>query len=187
MSGDAQRLLRRNATAIHAAFAALWFVRGALTTHGAAAVALASAAAAPVAIACVTWKATGPSAARTVMRSDEGRALFRPVTWMTTAQLVLSVLLPWWAAASGREDWVLASIALTIGLLLIGLARPLAVPTVAVVGAAIVVVAVTLPLPLAADELAATMSSALGVLLTSSVVSLMATSFRRDRIGVAPG
>ena len=51
----------------------------------------------------------------------------------------------------------------------------------------IVVVAVTLPLPLAADELAATMSSALGVLLTSSVVSLMATSFRRDRIGVAPG
>ena len=187
MNGDPQRLLRRNAAAIQAGFAALWFVRGALNLGGPSAVASALAAIIPLAFAVAIWKVTGPLPTRQVMQSQEGRELFRPVTWMTTAQLAASVALPWWAATGGYPGWVLASIAITIGVLLVGLARPLGASFVAVVGAAITLVAITLPLVASGSTLAIALCSALGVLLTSSVVSLWAAAVRPHRIGVAPG
>ena len=187
MNADPVRLLRRNATAIQAAFAALWFVRGGLAAPKQIAALLVAAAVVPLISAVSTWRAIGPIETREVMHSEAGRALFRPVTWMTTAQLVASVVLPWWAGATGHADWVLASIALTIGPLLIGLARPLAAPVTLLSGGLITVAAVALPIVTSGVTLAVSMCSALGALLTASVVSLWATAVRLGRIGVAPG
>lgn len=156
------RLLRRNATLFQAVFAVLWAVRLGAATHRWWVVEVTVVAA--VAATVVAVRATRGLSARQALRTPEGRAFLRPVTAMTVAQLVASVVLPVAAAAAGADEWAVPLVAVTIGLFLVGFGRPLRLPAVVALGVAGALVPVAAGLPATPAVTSATM---VAVLLTS--------------------
>ena len=73
-----------------------------------------------------------PSRTVSTLSTESTGASFSPVTFtvISTVQLVASVVLPGLAAAAGATEWVVPSIAITIGLFLVTFAGPLRVPAV---------------------------------------------------------
>lgn len=147
------QLLRRNATVFQTVFAALWAVRFTLAV-GAPEVIAAVAVVGGLGVRAAFRATRGPRA-REVFRTDEGKRFLRPVTWLTVAQIVGSIVLPGIAGALGAEDWVMPLVAVTIGLFLIGFARSLEVPVVARLGVAATVVPLVLPFVAGGDALLA--------------------------------
>lgn len=168
------QLLRRNATVFQAAFATLWAARFTLAV-GAPEVVVAVAVAAFVAVR-VAVRATHGLRARETFRTPAGRRFLRPVTWLTVAQLAASVVLPIVAGLVGAERWAVPLVAVTIGIFLVGFARPLQVPPVAWVGAAATAVPLGLPLVSTGTALLAwTAVSMMLALLTSTWLCAIAT------------
>ena len=168
------QLLRRNATVFQAAFATLWAARFTLAV-GAPEVVVAVAVAAFVAVR-VAVRATHGLRARETFRTPAGRRFLRPVTWLTVAQLAASVVLPIVAGLVGAERWAVPLVAVTIGIFLVGFARPPQVPPVAWVGAAATAVPLGLPLVSTGTALLAwTAVSMMLALLTSTWLCAVAT------------
>jgi hypothetical protein len=162
--------VRRIGGLIQLAFATFWLVRGSLIVGGgvglaltvpAAVLAAGAAAYGLLATAGVAPRPTGLQAGR----------IERVVTIATVVQLVASFAAPAALIAVGRADWVLPSIALTIGLLLLWLDHRVNVPRYRAAGWALIVGPIVLVAVLSGTALAATTGIAAGVLLMATATA----------------
>jgi len=158
------RRVRRIGGFIQMAFAAFWLVRGSLNVRGAVGMALAVGFVA-IAVAVVGYgiRVTGGTAPRPTTR--EAKHIERAVTVATIIQLAASFAAPAVVIAAGHSDWVLPSIAITIGPLLLWLDHRVHIPRYRPVGWALIVGPVVLVGTMSGSALAATTGIAAGALL----------------------
>jgi hypothetical protein len=164
------RRVRRVGGLIQLTFAAFWLVRGGLILGGTPGAAVA-AGSVLVAVGVVGYglhvtaglapRPTGPEAAR----------IERAVTIATVVQLVASFAAPAAVLAVNRPSWVLPSIAVTIGPLLLWLDRRVDVPRYRPVGWALVIGPVLLVASLRGTALAATTGLGCGLLLLATAIA----------------
>ena len=164
------RRVRRVGGFIQAAFAAFWLVRGGLAIGGAVGGGLAAVFAVVVVVVVVyAIRVTAGVAARPT--SPEARRIERAVTVATIVQLVASFAVPALVIATGHSDWVLPSIAITIGPLLLWLDHRVHIPRYRPVGWTLIVGPVILAIVMSGTALAATTGIAAGVLLLGTATA----------------
>jgi hypothetical protein len=164
------RRVRRVGGLIQLAFAAFWLIRGSLVVGGGTGLTLGVAAAMLAVTAAVYGiRATAGVAARPTGR-EAGR-IERAVTVATALQLVASFAAPAAVLAAGQPDWVLPSIAVTIGPLLLWLDHRVDVPRYRPAGWALIAGPVVLVAALSGTALTATTGIAAGVLLMACAVA----------------
>jgi hypothetical protein len=155
---------------IQLAFAAFWLIRGALIIGGGTGTALAGAglilAAAVLAYAIRVTAGTGRRPT-----SPQAKAIERSVTAATVIELVASFAFPFIVIAIGHSDWVLPSIAITIGPLLLWLDHLVHIPRYRPVGWALTIGPVILVAAMSGSALAATTGLAAGVLLLGTAAA----------------
>ena len=149
---------------IQLAFAAFWLVRGAFNLHGQARTPL-SAAFVVVTLVVLVYgirvaAGTGPR-----LTSPEAKRIERSVTIATVIELVAAFVLPVIVSAAGHSDWVLPSIAITIGPLLLWLDHEVHIPRYRVVGWILTIGPLILIATMSGSSLAATTGIAAGFLL----------------------
>jgi hypothetical protein len=121
------RRVRRIGGFIQAAFAAFWLGRASLAIGGRAGdVLLAVSAAAVIGVFFYAIKVTAGLAPRPA--GPEARRIERSVTAATVIELVAAFVLPVVVIAAGHSDWVLPSIVITIGPLLLWLDHLVHIP-----------------------------------------------------------
>ena len=163
------RRVRRIGGFIQVAFAAFWLIRGSLILHSRVGASLTLVFSAGVIVVIVYGiRATAGKAPRPI--SPEGKHIERAVTVATIIQLVASFAVPVAVIAAGYPDWVLPSIAITIGPLLLWLDHRVHVPRYRPVGWALIVGPVALGLTMSGPSLAATTGICAGVLLLGTAV-----------------
>jgi hypothetical protein len=164
------RRVRRVGGLIQLAFAAFWLIRGSLTIGGDIGLgltALSGALAASAAIygvratAGIAPRPTGPEAGR----------IERAVTTATVIQLIASFAAPAAVLAADQPDWVLPSIAVTIGPLLLWLDRRVDVPRYRPVGWTLILGPVLLAVVLSGTALAASTGIGAGILLLATATA----------------
>ena len=104
-------------------------------------------------------------------RSAEGKRIERAVTIATVLEFAAAIVLPIIVSAAGHSDWVLPSIAITIGPLLLWLDHRVHVPRYRPVGWALTVGPVILVATMSGTALVATTGIAAGVLLLGTAVA----------------
>jgi hypothetical protein len=175
------RRVRRVGGLIQTAFAAFWLIRGSHAiggTVGAFLIALSALAA--VASFAYAVRVTAGTAPRP--RDVESKRIERAVTLATVIELVAAFVFPVIVSAAGHSDWVLPSIAITIGPLLLYLDRLVHIPRYRPVGWALTVGPVILVAVLTGSALVATTGIAAGVLMLGTAVAGF-----RDLAGVRRG
>jgi hypothetical protein len=160
------RRVRRVGGLIQLAFAAFWLARGGLVIGGGIGLAL------TVAGAVITLGAAGYGVRATAgvaprPTGPQARRIERAVTVATVVQLIASFAAPVAVIAAGRPDWVLPSIAITIGPLLLWLDHRVHVPRYRPAGWALIAGPIVLGTVLSGPALAATTGIAAGVLLSA--------------------
>ena len=164
------RRVRRVGGFIQLAFAALWLVRGGLNVHRPAGIALAGAFSVMVlAVLVYGIRVTAGTGARP--SGHEARRIERSVTIATVIELVAAFVLPVVVIAAGHSDWVLPSIAVTIGPLLLWLDHLVHIPRYRPVGWALTIGPVILVATMSGTALAATTGIAAGVLLLATAAA----------------
>ncbi len=164
------RRVRRVGGLIQAAFAAYWLVRGSLVIGGGVSdVLIAVSGVAVIGVFSYAIRATAGTAPRP--RSPEGKRIERAVTVATVIELVAAFALPVLVIAAGHSDWVLPSIAITIGPLLLYLDHRVHIPRYRPVGWALTVGPVILVATMSGTPLIATTGIAAGVLLLGTAVA----------------
>jgi len=164
------RRVRRIGGFIQAAFAALWLVRASLAIGGLAGDVLIAASAAAVIGACAyAIRVTAGVAPRP--SGPEARRIERSVTIATIIELAAAFVLPAIVTAAGRPGWVLPSIVITIGPLLLWLDHVVVIPRYRLVGWALTVGPVVLVATLSGPALAITTGIAAGVLLLGTALA----------------
>ncbi len=162
--------VRRVGGFIQLAFAAFWLVRGAYTLHGQArsplAIACCVAVVAVVAYGIRVTAGTGPR-----LTSPEAKRIERSVTIATVIELVAAFVLPVIVSAAGHSDWVLPSIAITIGPLLLWLDHLVQIPRYRVVGWLLTIGPLVLIATMSGSSLAATTGIAAGILLLATAAA----------------
>jgi hypothetical protein len=164
------RRVRRIGGFIQAAFAALWLIRASLAIGGPAGYALIAASVAAVigayayAIRVTAGIAPRPS-------GPQARRIERSVTLATIIELIAAFALPVIVAAIGRPGWVLPSIVITIGPLLLWLDHVVVIPRYRLVGWALTAGPVVLVATLSGPALAITTGIAAGVLLLGTALA----------------
>jgi hypothetical protein len=158
------RRVRRVGGLIQAGFAAFWLLRGSLVLGGAVAIVL-IAVFGVIVIGVFSYgiRATARIAPRP--KGPQAKRIERDVTLATVIQLVASFALPFAVIGAGHSDWVLPSIAVTIGPLLLWLDRRVDVPRYRPVGWALIVGPAILVASMSGTLLIATTGIAAGVLL----------------------
>jgi hypothetical protein len=156
--------VRRIGGFIQVAFAVFWLVRGSLNINGPTGKVLAVLfAVATVAVVAYGVRTTSGLAPRPT--SAEAKDLERAITIATIVQLVASFAAPAIVVAAGHSDWLLPSIAVTIGPLLLWLDHRVGVPRYRPAGWALIVGPVLLVAIFSGTALAATTGIAAGALL----------------------
>ena len=172
--------VRRVGGFIQLAFAGFWLVRGAFNLHGQVRGLLALAFLLVTLIVLVygirVTAGTGPRLA-----SPEAKRIERSVTVATVIELIAAFILPVIVIAAGHSDWVLPSIAITIGPLLLWLDHMVHIPRYRAVGWLLTIGPVVLVATLSGSALAATTGIAAGVLLLGTA----AAGFH-DLVGLRP-
>ncbi len=164
------RRVRRVGGFIQLAFAALWLVRGSLNLHGAVKLALVGVFGVMVlAVLAYGIRVTAGTGARP--SGAEAKRIERSVTVATIIELVAAFVLPVIVIAAGHSDWVLPSIAITIGPLLLWLDHVVHIPRYRPVGWALTVGPVILVATMSGTSLAATTGIAAGVLLLGTAAA----------------
>jgi hypothetical protein len=164
------RRVRRIGGFIQVAFAALWLIRASLAIGGLAGDALIAVSGAAVvgayayAIRVTAGVAPRPS-------GPEARRIERSVTIATIIELVAAFVLPVVVTAAGHPGWVLPSIVITIGPLLLWLDHVVVVPRFRLVGWALTAGPVVLVATLSGPALAITTGIAAGVLLLGTALA----------------
>lgn len=155
---------------IQAAFAAFWLVRGSLVIGGGVSDGLI--AVSGVAVIGVVFYAIRAAAGTAPRPSGPAaKRIERGVTIATVIEFAAAFAFPVIASATGHSDWVLPSIAITIGPLLLWLDRRVDVPRYRPVGWALTVGPVVLVAILSGTALIATTGIAAGLLLLGTAIA----------------
>jgi hypothetical protein len=174
------RRVRRIGGFIQAAFAAFWLVRASLAIGGVAGdVLLAVSAVAVVAVFYYALRVTAGTAPRPA--GPQARRIERSVTLATIIELAAAFVLPVIVISLGHSDWVLPSIVITIGPLLLYLDHLVHIPRYRLVGWALTAGPVILVATMSGPALAITTGIAAGVLLLGT-----ATAGFHDLAGLRP-
>lgn len=164
------RRVRRIGGFIQAAFAAFWPVRASLAIGGRAEDALlAASGVAVIGVFSYAIKVTAGTAPRPV--GPQARRIERSVTVATVIELVAAFILPLIVIAAGHSDWVLPSIVITIGPLLLWLDHVVHIPRYRVIGWALTVGPVVLVATMSGSSLAVTTGIAAGVILLATAAA----------------
>jgi hypothetical protein len=164
------RRVRRVGGFIQTAFAAFWLARASLTAGGRAGDALlAASAVAVVGVVAYAITATAGTAPRPL--GPQASRIGRSVTVATVIQLAASFALPVVVIAAGHPSWVLPSIVITIGPLLLWLDHVVDIPPLRAVGWAMIAGPVILVATMSGPPLAVTTGIAAGVLLLGTAVA----------------
>jgi hypothetical protein len=164
------RRVRRIGGLIQAAFAAFWLVRASLAIGGPAEdVLIAVSGVAVIAVFTYAIRVTADTAPRPAGR--EGRRIERLVTIATIAELVAAFVLPVIVIAAGRSNWVLPSIVITIGPLLLYLDHLVHIPRYRIVGWVMTAGPVILIATMSGKSLEVTTGIAAGVLLLGTAAA----------------
>ena len=162
--------VRRVGGLIQTAFAGFWLVRGSVVLGGAVSEVLVAVFGVAVVVAFgYAVRVTAGMAPRP--RSPEGKRIERAVTVATVIELVAAFILPVIVSTAGHSDWVLPSIAITIGPLLLYLDHVVQIPRYRPVGWALTVGPVILVAILSGTALIATTGITAGLLLLGTAVS----------------
>jgi hypothetical protein len=162
--------VRRVGGFIQAAFAAFWLIRGGLAVGGTVGVALGAVLGlAGVAVFGYGIRATAGTAPRP--KGAAAQRIERAVTVATVIQLVASFAAPALVIAIGHPEWVLPSIAVTIGPLLLWLDRRVGIPRLQPVGWTLIVGPVLLAATLSGTALVVTTGLSAGTLLLVTAVA----------------
>ena len=155
---------------IQIAFAAFWLARASLAAGGRAGDALIAASAVAVAVvasyAVMVTPGTAPRPA-----GPEARRIERSVTLATVIELAAAFVLPVVVIAAGRSDWVLPSIVITIGPLLLYLDHLVRIPRYRPVGWALTAGPVILVVAMSGSALAVTTGIGAGVILLGTAAA----------------
>jgi hypothetical protein len=174
------RRVRRIGGFIQAAFAAFWLARASLAIGGRAGdVLIAVSGVAVIGVFCYAVKVTAGTAPRPA--GAEARRIERSVTVATVIELAAAFVLPVVVIAAGRSDWVLPSIVITIGPLLLYLDHLVHIPRYRPVGWALIAGPVLLVVTMSGSPLAVTTGIAAGVVLLGT-----ATAGFHDLAGLRP-
>ncbi len=180
---------------IQAAFATFWLVRGSAVIGGDAAHVL-IAVSGVAAIGAFVYAFTAASGTAPRPKSAEGRRIERAVTIATVIEFAAAIVLPVLVSAAGHSDWVLPSIAITIGPLLLWLDHRVNVPRYRPVGWLLTVGPLILVATMSGTPLVATTGLAAGVLLLGTAVAgfhdlagvrLAAEQLKADKVVVPAG
>ncbi len=164
------RRVRRVGGFIQAAFAAFWLLRGSRVIGGPVAdVLIAVSGVTVIGVFFYAIRATAGTAPRP--KSAEGKRIERAVTLATVIEFAAAFALPVIVVAAGHSDWVLPSIAITIGPLLLYLDRLVHIPRYRPVGCALTIGPVILVATLSGTALIATTGIAAGALLLGTAVA----------------
>jgi hypothetical protein len=162
--------VRRIGGLIQTAFAGFWLVRGSVVLGGAVSgLLVALFGVAVIGAFGYAVRVTAGMAPRP--RSPEGRRIERAVTVATVIELVAAFVLPVIVSAAGHSDWVLPSIAITIGPLLLYLDHLVQIPRYRPVGWALTIGPVVLVAILSGTALVATTGITAGLLLLGTAVA----------------
>ena len=162
--------MRRIGGFIQAAFAAFWLIRASLAIGGPAGdVLLAVSAVAVIGVFAYAIRVTAGTAPRPA--GPEARRIERLVTLATIIELAAAFVLPVIVIAAGHSDWVLPSIVITIGPLLLYLDHLVHIPRYRVVGWALTAGPVILVATMSGSALAVTTGIAAGVLLLGTAAA----------------
>lgn len=164
------RRVRRVGGLIQAAFAAFWLMRGSLAIGGRPGdVLMAVFGVAVIGVFAYALSATAGTAPRP--RSPEAKRLERAITLATVIELLAAFVLPALVIAAGHSDWVLPSIAITIGPLLLWLDSRVSIPRYRPVGWALTVGPFILVGALSGPALVATTGIAAGILMLGTAAA----------------
>jgi hypothetical protein len=147
-----------------------WIVRGSLAIGGGAAAALIAVFGVIVlGVFAYAVRATAGTAPRP--RSAEGKRIEQAITIATVLEFSAAILLPVIVSSAGHSDWVLPSIAITIGPLLLWLDYRVRVPRYRLVGWALTIGPVVLVVTLSGAALVATTGLAAGMMLLATALA----------------
>jgi hypothetical protein len=164
------RRVRRIGGFIQAAFAAFWLARASLAIGGRAGDALiAVSGVAVIGVFAYAIRVTAGTAPRP--GGPEARRIERSVTLATIIELVAAFVLPVVVIALGHSDWVLPSIVITIGPLLLWLDPLVHIPRYRPVGWALTAGPVILVATMSGSALAITTGVAAGVVLLGTAAA----------------
>ena len=164
------RRVRRIGGFIQAAFAAFWLGRASLAIGGRAGdVLLAVSAVAVIGVVSYAVKVTAGLAPRP--SGPEARRIERSVTVATVIELVAAFVLPVIVIAAGHSDWVLPSVVITIGPLLLYLDHLVHIPRYRPVGWALTAGPIILVATMSGSSLAVTTGIAAGVILLGTAAA----------------
>ena len=164
------RRVRRVGGFIQAAFAAFWLARASLTIGGRAGdVLIAVSGVAVIGVVSYAIRVTAGVAPRPA--GPEARRIERSVTIATVVELVAAFVLPVVVIVAGHSDWVLPSIVITIGPLLLWLDHLVHIPRYRPVGWALIAGPVILVAAMSGSALAVTTGIAAGVVLLGTAAA----------------
>jgi hypothetical protein len=164
------RRVRRVGGFIQAAFAAFWLGRASLAIGGPAGdVLLVASAVTVIGVFAYAIKVTAGLAPRPP--GPEARRIERSVTVATVLELVAAFVLPVVVIAAGHSDWVLPSIVITIGPLLLWLDHLVHIPRYRPVGWALIAGPVILVATMSGSALAVTTGLSAGVVLLGTAAA----------------
>jgi hypothetical protein len=164
------RRVRRVGGFIQAAFAAFWLARASLTVGGGGGYALAAASAVAVA-GVVAYAVTATAGTAPRPRGPQADRIGRSVTVATVVQLAASFAAPVAVTAAGHPGWVLPSIVITIGPLLLWLDHLVSIRRLRPVGWAMIAGPVILVATVSGPALPVTTGIAAGVLLLGTAAA----------------
>ncbi len=164
------RRVRRVGGFIQAAFAALWLVRASLAIGGRTGhVLLAVSAVAVIGVVAYAIRVTAGTAPRPA--DPQARRIERSVTLATVIELVAAFVLPVIVIAAGHSDWVLPSVVITIGPLLLYLDHLVHIPRYRPAGWALTAGPIILVATMSGSALAVTTGIAAGVILLGTAAA----------------
>jgi hypothetical protein len=164
------RRVRRIGGLIQAAFAAFWLTRASLAIGGRTGdILLAASGVAVIGVFAYAIKVTAGTAPRPA--GPEARRIERSVTLATVIELAAAFILPVIVIAAGHSDWVLPSIVITIGPLLLWLDHLVHILRYRVVGWTLTAGPVLLVATMSGSALAETTGIAAGVLLLGTAAA----------------
>jgi hypothetical protein len=155
---------------IQLAFAAFWLIRGGLSVGGITGAMLAIAGVL-LSIAVLAYAVTVSAAVGQRPTGAEAKRIERSVTAATVIELIASFAFPVIVIAAGHSDWVLPSIAITIGPLLLWLDHAVHIPRLVPVGWTLTVGPVILVAIMSGTTLAATTGLAAGAILLGTAAA----------------
>jgi hypothetical protein len=164
------RRVRRIGGLIQAAFAAFWLIRASLAIGGRAEdVLIAVSGIAVIGVFTYAIRVTAGTAPRPA--GPEARRIERLVTLATIIELVAAFVLPIVVIAAGHSDWVLPSIVITMGPLLLSLDHLVHIPRYRLVGWALTAGPVILVATMSGKSLAVTTGFAAGIVLLGTATA----------------